>query len=142
VTETWYQRDLPVLRAVVELADIKTGGPISNAEIASATGFDSETVRRALHSLLAEDPPFFEAMGSYADKADAVSRISGHAKRVAGAWPTPESLADAVRDAIVQAAAEEMQPEKRNFLETLGMFIAEGGRDVLTAVFAARFGTS
>jgi hypothetical protein len=52
--EEWTNRDLPVLRAVVEIHD-KTGRTkIQAGAIASAVGFDKETTQRALRALDAE----------------------------------------------------------------------------------------
>ena len=57
MTDTWSTRDLPVLRAAVELFERNGRGPRASA-IESELGFDEDTVQRALRALYTE--PYFE----------------------------------------------------------------------------------
>ena len=57
MTDTWTTRDLPVLKAAVELFEQKGRGPRASA-IATEVGLDEETVQRALSALYRE--PYFE----------------------------------------------------------------------------------
>lgn len=107
--DTWTTRDLPVLRAVVEL--FETGGGSQPFRIAEATGFDEETVRRALRVLYRE--PFFdEPARDHDGDILFVGAPTGDAFRVAGKWPTPESQLDRLIAAIEAVAADESQPEE------------------------------
>jgi hypothetical protein len=56
VVDTWNDRDLPVLRAVVEL-DERNGRPVTPEDVRFATGFDSHTVESALRALAGESCP-------------------------------------------------------------------------------------
>ncbi|ORB89759.1 hypothetical protein [Mycobacterium persicum] len=89
--DTWYGRDLPVLRAAVKIWDT-TRRPASAAAIAQAVGFDEETTQRALAALRRE--PFFDERGGLeaGDEIVFVGEPTGAALRVAGQWPTPENL--------------------------------------------------
>ena len=49
--DTWTTRDLPVLRAVVDIYDTTGRSIIRARDIETATGFDKDTVQRALRAL-------------------------------------------------------------------------------------------
>ena len=80
--DTWNNRDLPVLKAAVELYEEKGRGPRVSA-VEERTGFDPDTVQRALRALYSE--PYFEEVrmasgagrihhGRQADQRRATSR--------------------------------------------------------------------
>ena len=82
MTDTWESRDLPVLRAAVELYE-ERGHRIRAREIERATGLDKETVQRALRALYRE--PYFErATDSFGGEIVFVGEPTGEALRVAG----------------------------------------------------------
>lgn len=64
------EQELTVLTEVLERWD-STGGPVSEGEIARATGFDGETVQRALRTLDAKG--YFGAAVRGDDKIGAVA---------------------------------------------------------------------
>jgi hypothetical protein len=130
----WYERDLPVLKAIIRLKDENPGQPLPRRRVAEATGMDPEAVRRAVHSLM--DEPYIETGGSLADMTEDIKRVTGDGKRAAGAWPTPDSLADTVREAILRAAEQEPDDEKRGKLKAMGNWLAEGGRDIVTGLIS------
>lgn len=134
MTDTWHQRDLPVLQAIVQLKDENPGQPISREQVEQATGLDSETVRRAVYSL--HDEPYIETGGSLVDLHEYIKRATGDGKRAAEFWPTPDKLADLLRDAILQAAEREADPEKRSKLKALGDWLAGGGKDVVSGTIS------
>jgi hypothetical protein len=129
MTKIWYERDLPVLQAIVQLKDENPGQPIARERIVEATGMDAEMVRRALYSLM--DEPYLETGGSQVDHHEYVKRATGDGKRAAEFWPTPENLADVLLAALTRAAENEPDEEKRGKLRALGTFMAEGGRDLV-----------
>jgi hypothetical protein len=133
MTSIWYERDLPVLRAIVQLKDENPGQPIPRTRVVEATGLDAETVRRAVHSLL--DEPYIEVFGSQVDFAETIKRVNGNGKRAAEFWPTPDNVAELLRDALLQAADREPDEEKRGKLRALGAWIGEGGRDTVSGAF-------
>lgn len=136
MTDTWTHRDLPVLEAIVTLADQNGGGGVTKWQILNETGMDPATVDTALIALRGENPPFFTARTMANGSIWYVSNVTGHARRAVRAWPTPDSLADVLRAALEQAEANEPDPEKRGRLRALGTWLAEGGRDIVTGIIS------
>jgi hypothetical protein len=110
--DTWTNRDLPVLRAAVELFDDTGTGPRA-MEIERRTGFDEEMVQRALRALYTE--PYFEKGVESGNDVIIVGDPTSAALRVAGQWPSPEAQLDRLIAAIEAAADDESrQPEDRS----------------------------
>lgn len=112
----WTNRDLPVLKAAVEIYD-KTGHVRPEA-IQRAIGFDAETVQRALRALYTE--PYFReegTRGSWGGSMISVGAPTSAAYRVAGAWPTPENLLERLIAAFEAAGDDEDrdEPERSRF---------------------------
>lgn len=111
MADTWAARDLPVLRAAVEIYD-QTGRNPNAAELGAACGLDAETVQRALRALYRE--PFFEeGMTDWGGKILAVGPPTSAALRVAGQWPSPEVQLDHLIAALLAAADDEDLPEEQ-----------------------------
>ncbi|RZT11617.1 hypothetical protein EV589_5814 [Mycobacterium sp. BK558] len=108
VEETWASRDLPVLKAVVELY-----GRDNEAEvwdIRQLTGFDEETVHRALLALSRES--YFDEITTYGpNQVDYIGPPTGHALRAAGQWPTPDNLLQNLIAGLEAAAGDDNHPE-------------------------------
>lgn len=110
MADTWDSRDLPILRAAVELYD-QTGRNPSAAELGAACGLDKDTVQRALRALYRE--PFFEeGVTSWGGGILAVGPPTSAALRVAGQWPSPEVQLDRLIAALQAAATDEERPEE------------------------------
>jgi hypothetical protein len=112
---TWNQRDLPVLRAVVDIYE-ETGHYLTRASaIEAATGLDADTVQRALRRLNTQ-PSFFEKVTEVSGGTIImVGPPTGNALRVAGAWPSPEQLLDRLIAALDSAANDdEREPAERS----------------------------
>ncbi|MFI6534201.1 hypothetical protein ACIBHY_17200 [Nonomuraea sp. NPDC050547] len=139
MTNIWYERDLPVLQAIVLLKDESPGQPISRERVVEATAMDPDTVRRALYSLM--DEPYLETDGSLNDNHEYVKKVLGNGKRAAEFWPTPDNVAELLRDALLQAADREPDEEKRGKLRALGAWLGEGGRDTVSGAFGSMLGT-
>jgi hypothetical protein len=120
IEDTWTNRDLAVLRAVVDIYD-RTGGPIDADDIQAAVGFDARTVQRALRALNTE--PFFRDVTAIASgDIWAVGAPTGSALRVAGAWPSPEALLGGLVDGLELAAGDQArEPEERSKFGTLAV---------------------
>ncbi|GAB3135279.1 hypothetical protein GCM10027289_28710 [Tsukamurella serpentis] len=119
MADTWTTRDLPVLRAVVELYE--TGAGSQPFRIAEATGFDEATVSRALRALYRE-PYFEEPARDHGGEILFVGAPTGDALRVAGQWPTPENQLDRLIAAFEAVAADDTQPEEeRSRARQLGL---------------------
>jgi len=109
--DTWTNRDLPVLKAVVQIYD-ETGAYITRAiDIQQKTGFDQSTVQRALRAL--QTAPFFQEVGGGRSGNDifSVGPPLGNAYQVAGAWPTPETQLGRLIAALEAVAANETSDE-------------------------------
>src|SRR5687767_12580603 len=102
--DTWTTRDMPALRAIVEMYE-ETGEAIRPSAIVAHTELDEETVQAALRALNSEDPPFVTRMQRRtAGGFSLVGSPTGHARRAVGNWPTAESMADKLVSALTEAA--------------------------------------
>ena len=116
--DTWTTRDLPVLRAVVDIYDTTGRSIIRTRDIETAIGFDKDTVQRALRALNTEPSHFEEVTAAFGGEILAVGPPTGHALRVAGAWPSPENLLERLIAALQDAAKDETrEPEERSKLK-------------------------
>ncbi|MGJ6122987.1 hypothetical protein QN239_10450 [Mycolicibacterium sp. Y3] len=122
MTDTWTTRDLPVLRAAVELYD-QTGRNARATELENACGFDKDTVQRALRALYRE--PFFEkGMQAFGGDILAVGPPTGAAMRVSGLWPSPEVQVERLVAAFTAAADDESLPEvERSRAKQVGLWL-------------------
>ena len=108
--DTWTTRDLPVLKAVVELYEETGRGPKVSA-VQARTGFDGETVQRALRALYTE--PYFEKDGgSWGAGLIMVGAPTSKALRVAGQWPSPEAQLERLIAAIESAADDDSREDE------------------------------
>lgn len=135
--DTWTPRDLPVLEAIVELAD-EGESDINPSVIARRTRLDAAQVDGALAALANESPPLFHPIevttGDGKRHIYSVEQPTGQARRRVGAWPTPESLADQLVAALGVAAAAEPDAAKRSRLQSVVEFLGGVGRDVVVSV--------
>ncbi|WP_205874434.1 hypothetical protein [Mycobacterium camsae] len=136
--DTWANRDLPVLQAVVQIYE-ETGRHLTRArDIARKTGFDEDTTQRALRAL--QTVPFFEkgptAMGG---QVIAVGPPIGTAYQVAGAWPTPESMVERLIAAFEAAANDEQldEPERTRARKILDGLLSGGSKIAIAALGSA-----
>lgn len=122
MVDTWETRDLPVLKAAVEIFD-RTGHNASAAELEAACGVDKETVQRALRALYRE--PFFEeGMTAWGGDILAVGSPTSAALRVAGQWPSPEVQLERLIAAFEAVAADEARPEEeRSRAKQVGLWL-------------------
>lgn len=121
-TTTWESRDLPVLKAAVELYEENGDGPRAT-DIEARTGFDEETVQRALRALYTE-PYFEEGRDSGNGGIIWVGAPTSAALRVAGQWPTPENQVERLIAAFQAVAADESRPEEERSRATkIGLWL-------------------
>jgi hypothetical protein len=134
--DTWTDRDLPVLNAIVGMTEEGADG-IEPHEISSRIGLPEDQVQRALQALADEHPPFFEASEATAAEGRIVLLVAnptGYARRTVGAWPTAETLADRLTQALAKAADDEPDEEKRGWLRKTAAWFGSAGRDVAVDV--------
>jgi hypothetical protein len=132
---TWTTRDQPVLDAIVRYFDEHDGPEIPDVEtFAKLTRMGPGQVARAVRAL---SPRFIKTQATYGGPMNvAIVGITDEAREKVGQWPTPESVADRIVAALLEAAEQEPDERKRTKLraaaETLGSF----GRDLLINVAA------
>lgn len=109
--DTWTDRDLPVLSAAVEIYEETGRRALRPRQIESATGFDGETVQRALRALMRE--PYFEkSEGAFGGQILMVGPPTSAALRVAGQWPSPETQLERLIAALQTAADDDSRPDE------------------------------
>lgn len=130
--ETWESRDLPVLRAIVDLF-VDTGDAyIDVGSICRRSGLDNNVVQPALRALYTE--PFLQEDGKRAKASGELYYVgapTGNALRVAGAWPTPEALLDRLVRALETAGDEEgRDDEERSKFKRAALWLSGVGSQV------------
>ncbi len=125
--ETWTSRDLPVLRAVVDHYEETGESDIRPWDLQQRTGFDEETVQKALRALNRQ--PYFEnAMEIDTGDIWALGPPTADALRVVGQWPSPETLLTRLIDEFQRAASDdEIPPEERTKIERTVAFLKTTG---------------
>ena len=108
--DTWHNRDLPVLRAAVDIYE-RTGRTMKPRQIEQECGFDTETVQRALR-MLNREPYFEKVSGAFGGPILLVGAPTADAFRVAGKWPTPQNQLERMVAALEVAANEDGRPEE------------------------------
>lgn len=114
VKETWFDRDLPVLKAIVELDEEESTYWATDDAVVEKTGLDLAAVRQSMKALGYNDPPFGEfGTGSMAGDWEA-KNITGHARQVVGQWPAPKTESADQIAALLGAfeTAEEDAPDE------------------------------
>jgi len=137
VRPTWEDRDLPVLRAVVQHIEESGSEVVSPDVIEQLTGFDPETVQMALAALDGGQPPFFRKVHSQGSgEIYAIQGLMEKARRAVGLWPTAEEFADRLVAALDRAEAEAASDEQRGAIRRAREAIGRLGRDLLVEVAA------
>lgn len=141
---TWANRDLPVLDALVKYLDDAAGRLIPQLrDIAELTGLSVTDVSKA--ALALESDHLIDLGKSIGDPGSwHVSRVSGEARRLVGQWPTAEQFVDEVARRLQSAADEEPDPERRGKLRELASSAGDVARnvfvDVATSVISRQMG--
>lgn len=132
---TWETRDLPVLKAVVELSD-EGIAYIKPDSIVERTGLATDQVQLALQALDNEVTPYFESIHAGAEEPliIVVKDVTGAARRAVGTWPTAEGLARQIIDGLLAAAEAEPDEEKRNRLKQTARFLDTSALGILIGV--------
>jgi hypothetical protein len=139
--DTWTGRDLPVLRTVVECYEESGTFLTRAADLERRTGFDHDTVQRALRALNSL-PSFFEKVTEASGgEVIFVGPPTARARQVAGFWPSPETLFDSLVEALEGAATDETrQPEERSKLEKAALYLSSTAAQVAIAALGGAGG--
>ena len=105
LADTWFSRDLPVLRAVARLVDEpKHGGsPYLLGAVVPASGLPKAEVVAAAKALAAAG--YIEPLTNHAGDIVRITAISAEARRLAGLWPTPQGEWDRLLEQLTVRAA-------------------------------------
>jgi hypothetical protein len=102
--DTWFTRDLPVLRAIARLVDEpKHGGsPYLLGAVVPASGLPKADVVAAAKALVSAG--YAEALTNHAGDIVRFTGISPEARRLAGLWPTPQGEWDRLLEQVTVRA--------------------------------------
>jgi len=89
LADTWFTRDLPVLRAIARLIDEPPHGsaPYLGA-VVPASGLPKPQVVGAANALAAAG--YVQALTNHAGEIVRFTTVSAEARRLTGLWPTPQ----------------------------------------------------
>ena len=90
LADTWFTRDLPVLRAIARLIDEPPHGsaPYLGA-VAPASGLPKPQVISAANALATAG--YVQTLTNHAGEIVRFTAVSSEARRLTGLWPTPQS---------------------------------------------------
>jgi hypothetical protein len=135
--DTWFSRELPVLRATVaefERHNFRAYPDV--ADIAELTEFDQVDVAKALAALDGEYVDFRrEGIGGGVGRWH-VHEIFPEARRAVGQWPTPDNMTERLLAAIEEAADNAPDPETKGRLRKVGEYLGGATKEVVTKVMA------
>jgi hypothetical protein len=135
--DTWTNRDLPVLAALVELFDDPAVDQVRPPEVCALTGLKDAAVLRALTALCEARPAYLNHIPLGEERAPAIiTGVTAHARQATGAWPTAETLVDRFIQALAGAAEDEQDPERRSKLQETARWLGGALRDVAVQVAA------
>ena len=129
LADTWFTRDLPVLRAIVRLIDEPPHGsaPYLGA-VAPASGLPKPQVVSAANALATAG--YVEVLTNHAGEIVRFTAVSGEARRLTGLWPTPQSEWDRlVQQAQARAAGAMTDVERDRWQAFADAAIAVGPDD-------------
>lgn len=134
--DSWNERHLPVLRSAV--ARFEADGDVHGAQIADDTGLPQHIVDRTAKELrqMGYLDAYFSGEGFW------INELSIDARRIGGAWPTPETLADRLIAALEQAVADAPdEAERSRRRKALDGFLSFG-RDLIVNASGSALGTT
>jgi hypothetical protein len=132
VDSTWETRDLPVLEAMVRHFDDVEVHRLDIDPLAAMTALPRTEVERALKALHEAVPPYIAGhMTAQASYPIVLSGVTERARRAVGQWPTPESWADRMTQALNEAADQEPNPEKKGLLRQTADVVGGIAREVI-----------
>jgi hypothetical protein len=105
LADTWFSRDLPVLRAIARLVDEPThgGSPYLLGAVVPASGLPKADVVAAAKALAAA--AYIEPLTNHAGDIVRITAISAEARRLAGLWPTPQGEWERLLEQLTTRAA-------------------------------------
>lgn len=134
--DSWNERHLPVLLSAV--ARFEAGEDVHGSHIADDTELTQDVVDRTAREL--------RSMGyldvRFSSEGFWVEELSIEARRIAGAWPTPESFAERLIAAVEQGLAAAKTDDERSRWRKLLDGLTSAGRDVVVNASGSALGTA
>ena len=137
--DSWFIRDLPVLRAVVRLVDSpEHGGAPYLGQVVPASGLPRPQVVAAVRGLV--DTGYVAALTNVAGDVVRITGVSGEARRVTGAWPTPQSEWERLGEQLAARAANAATDVERERWQALAAAATAVGDDAGALLMSALIG--
>ncbi len=137
--DTWFRRDLPVLRAVARLVDgPEHGGNPYLGQVVPASGLAKPDVLAAARALAAAG--YVEVLTTYSGEIVRFTGISAEARRLAGLWPTPQSEWERLVEQLSARAANAPTDVERARWQALADAAAAVGPDDGALLMSALIG--
>ena len=126
--DTWFTRDLPVLRAIARLVDAPEhgGSPYLLGAVVPASGLPKADVVVAAKALASAG--YIEPLTNHAGDIVRITAISAEARRLAGLWPTPQGEWDRLLEQLAARAANaptEVERERWRALDAAARAVGE-----------------
>lgn len=116
----------------------ETGGLTTPARLAERSGLSHYDVEAALRALAREQPVLFETQGATTlGRFLKVGNPTGRARRICGAWPTPEQVTQKLLSVIRDAADTEADAQLQAALRLVSAYFHGPGRCRAAAIGAA-----
>jgi DNA-binding MarR family transcriptional regulator len=134
VEDTWGNRDVPVLNAVVAL--LEHSYMVTVSDIAERTGLGQADVTRSLDAM---DPVYLDFRKTETGGDSTfwyVLKVTPEGRRVVGQWPSAEGLIDRLVKGFSDAADHEEDAEKHYQLRQAASLLSDPVRDVAVKVAA------
>jgi hypothetical protein len=139
LSDVWFTRDLPVLRAVARLVDgPEHGGNPYLGQVVPASGLPKADVLAAARSLASAG--YVEVLTTYSGEIVRFTGISPEARRLAGLWPTPQGEWERLLEQLRTRAANAATDVERGRWQRLADAAAELGEDDGALLMAALIG--
>jgi hypothetical protein len=139
LADTWFTRDLPVLRAIVRLIDEPPHGsaPYLGA-VVPASGLSKAEVVSAANALVGAG--YADALTNHAGEIVRFTAVSAEARRLTGLWPTPQGEWARLLEQLEARAAGAMTELERNRWRAFAEAAAAVGPDDGALLMSALIG--
>ncbi|WP_201732784.1 hypothetical protein [Acidithrix sp. C25] len=135
VPSTWFERDLPILEAIIELLNEKRPHSLlSINEVAEHLSRSKEEVYAAAHALGEEYITLREFLTGGDPGPYLVTAVTSAARRASGQWPSEELVIESLIRGVQIAIESETDPEKRSKLKQFLDSAVGVSREVLVGI--------
>jgi hypothetical protein len=137
--DTWFTRDLPVLRAVARLVDgPEHGGNPYLGQVVPASGLPKPDVLAAARALATAG--YVEVLTTYSGEIVRFTGVSPEARRLTGLWPTPQGEWERLLEQLRTRAAHAPTDVERERWQRLAEAAADLGDDDGALLMSALIG--